>query len=337
MIDPKALETLFRYTIGDFKRNKEAEEAMTYGRSKELIGDNVTELGKVETKLTDDQKRFIGQEEKKPNIESIRVNLVEDPEKKTGIASLNTDTQNVVEKQTSQKDFNINDIINLDLQNPSALGQFKNYFKDKNISNDYILNQLQILGQDIGELESNNQPTRKYVNPNTNKIGARGKYQFKVDDMLYPGDTYPKGHQKAGQKVKEYQGSSFETALNRTERFYKRAGKDIPKWLQKARTSLGPDGFPEPSKIPEKFQDIMFFADILERPNSSKLIKKYLENPNNIDVFQDVYNVWHTEGGGPNMKKSIMERLPKYNLKKQEKQSGGMIEKNPYKRQPRFI
>ena len=47
------------------------------------------DLGTVETELSDEQKKLIGQEEKKPGIESIRVNIAEDPEKKTGIASLN--------------------------------------------------------------------------------------------------------------------------------------------------------------------------------------------------------------------------------------------------------
>ena len=47
------------------------------------------DLGRVETELSDEQKKLIGQEEKKPGIESIRVNIAEDPEKKTGLASLN--------------------------------------------------------------------------------------------------------------------------------------------------------------------------------------------------------------------------------------------------------
>ena len=54
------------------------------------------DLGRVETELSDEQKKLIGQEEKKPGIESIRVNITEDPEKKeepkkqTGLATLPT-------------------------------------------------------------------------------------------------------------------------------------------------------------------------------------------------------------------------------------------------------
>ena len=148
MIDPKALEALFRYTIGDFKRNKEAEEAMTYGRSKELIGDNVTELGKVETKLTDDQKRFIGQEEKKPDIESIRVNLVEDPEKKTGLASLNKKSDNVIPSQEKidassnvteqQQDIEVDTVPTISQMYPRGTNLIKLYESQNKSGNPYL-------------------------------------------------------------------------------------------------------------------------------------------------------------------------------------------------------
>ena len=69
------------------------------------------DLGRVETQLEDDQKRFIGQEEKKPDIESIRVNLVEDPEKKTGLASLNKKSDDIIPSQekieATQEEFKL--------------------------------------------------------------------------------------------------------------------------------------------------------------------------------------------------------------------------------------
>ena len=68
MIDPKALEALFRYTIGDFKRNKEAEEAMTYERSRgpELIpeGADMSQYNQISSVDTPEQVQQIGDLEK---------------------------------------------------------------------------------------------------------------------------------------------------------------------------------------------------------------------------------------------------------------------------------
>ena len=58
------------------------------------------DLGTVETELSDEQKKLIGQEEKKPGIESIRVNIAEDPEKKTGLASLNKKSDDIIQYES---------------------------------------------------------------------------------------------------------------------------------------------------------------------------------------------------------------------------------------------
>ena len=223
-----------------------------------------------------------------------------------------TETENVVL-------LSIPDIINLDLKNSKALGQFNNFFKQNKINNDYIQNQLDVLKNDIAKLEGNDPK-------GLHEDGAKGKYQWLTDNDVKKGEKFPKNHYmyKRGERIaKEYYPDSFQTALNRAKKYY---SDKIPNWIIQAEKHK------DPRKLSESQQDELFFMDILQRKNSSKLIKNYLENPNDKSIFQKVYNVWHSKALGPNMGKYIEDTLPKY-----KKQSGGMIESDPYKRQPRFI
>ena len=223
-----------------------------------------------------------------------------------------TETENVVL-------LSIPDIINLDLKNSKALGQFNNFFKQNKINNDYIQNQLDVLKNDIAKLEGNDPK-------GLHEDGAKGKYQWLTDNDVKKGEKFPKNHYmyKRGERIaKEYYPDSFQTALNRAKKYY---SDKIPNWIIQAEKHK------DPRKLSESQQDELFFMDILQRKDSSKLIKNYLKNPNDKSIFQKVYNVWHSKALGPNMGKYIEDTLPKY-----KKQSGGMIESDPYKRQPRFI
>ena len=223
-----------------------------------------------------------------------------------------TETENVVL-------LSIPDIINLDLKNSKALGQFNNFFKQNKINNDYIQNQLDVLKNDIAKLEGNDPK-------GLHEDGAKGKYQWLTDNDVKKGEKFPKNHYmyKRGERIaKEYYPDSFQTALNRAKKYY---SDKIPNWIIQAEKHK------DPRKLSESQQDELFFMDILQRKNSSKLIKNYLENPNDKSIFQKVYNVWHSKALGPNMGKYIENMLPKY-----KKQSGGRVESNPYKKQPRFI
>ena len=223
-----------------------------------------------------------------------------------------TETENVVL-------LSIPDIINLDLKNSKALGQFNNFFKQNKINNDYIQNQLDVLKNDIAKLEGNDPK-------GLHEDGAKGKYQWLTDNDVKKGEKFPKNHYmyKRGERIaKEYYPDSFQTALNRAKKYY---SDKIPNWIIQAEKHK------DPRKLSESQQDELFFMDILQRKNSSKLIKNYLENPNDKSIFQKVYNVWHSKALGPNMGKYIEDMLPKY-----KKQSGGRVESDPYKKQPRFI
>ena len=286
------------------------------------------DLGTVETQLSDEQKKLIGQEKNTGlaglNInkeEVIPVKLVDESQVRKKNISIEKPEENIVEEvdTTKQSYLGIPNIINLDLQNNKALGQFNKFFKQNKISNDYIQSQLNVLKNDIGKLEGNDPK-------GFHEDGAKGKYQWLTGNDVKKGEKFPKNHfmYKRGERIaKEYYPDSFQTALNRAKKYY---SDKIPNWIIQAEKHK------DPRKLSESQQDELFFMDILQRKNSSKLIKNYLENPNDKSIFQKVYNVWHSKALGPNMGKYIEDMLPKY-----KKQSGGMIESDPYKRQPRFI
>ena len=107
--------------------------------------------------------------------------------------------------------------------------------------------------------------------------------------------------------------------------FFSGEGFNNPSWLEEAYKHQ------DPTKLTEEQQETVFLSDFLQRKGTTKMLKNYTKNPS-IETFQPLYNAWHTKGSGPNMRKYILDKLPEF-----KKKLGGMIEKDPYKRQPKFI
>tara|TARA_R100000005_G_C4915329_1_gene151125 strand:+ start:163 stop:765 length:603 start_codon:yes stop_codon:yes gene_type:complete len=175
-------------------------------------------------------------------------------------------------------------------------------FKDKNLNPSDVVDSLLDVSKKIAVLEGNDP---KAINPQTK---AAGKWQWKTQDSEGPGKH-----------------SSFVTALNRTQKYFSGEGFNNPSWLEEAYKHQ------DPTKLTEKQQETVFLSDFLQRKGTTKMLKNYTKNPS-IETFQPLYNAWHTKGSGPNMRKYILDKLPEF-----KKKLGGMIEKDPYKRQPKFI
>ena len=308
MIDPKALETLFRYTIGDFKRNKEAEEAMTYGRSKELIGDNVTELGKVETKLTDDQKRFIGQEKDKSDIESIRVNLVEDPEKKTGLASLNKKSDDIIQYESGlmynpkTEKYDTADPIASAIMFAESSGVHEKGDK-LTTSKDNAIGLMQLVPKAFADKDK---PAGYGVN-----------YKMTLDDIKDPEKNYKAGRDYIYGLIDYWKNEGYpnEDAFDLAVMSYNAGVPKVTRYLNQI-TRKG-----KPSKIVMEDDTQTYLNNVYKAlGGKSKKIKKPEE-------YKDIANIKQAE-------EMIKEREE---FLKQEKQSGGRIESDPYKSQPRFI
>ena len=90
---------------------------------------------------------------------------------------------------------------------------------------------------------------------------------------------------------------AFQTALNRLERYYTKQGIRVAPWIEEAREHN------DPTKLSQREQDALFFADIFQRKGTTTekgrgyeqgKLQEIMRNAN-PDVMNDVYlEHWHT-------------------------------------------
>ena len=141
---------------------------------------------------------------------------------------------------------------------------------------------LQEMYHRIGSMESDNN-----LNASSKESSAKGVYQYLTDNG------------KAGK------GSSFEVALNRISRAFKKAGEEIPEWVTEAKEHK------DPRKLTRNQSNEMLLADLVLTPKKSR---KYLQDflvKRDDQALADLYaEVHHTDTKqNDNVEKRMQERL----------------------------
>jgi hypothetical protein len=286
------------------------------------------DLGNVIARPTPEQiADAIKDTKKKENIESIRVNLVEDPEKKeepkkqTGLATLPT-----------KRDIFNEIFIDDNIRNINMFEQYKAPFNNRTVGKGYVSNVLDNVSSyipdtfDKNKLKSllmhtadkesafgSNEGTYKLKKTKRGTVGHGGIQQvttsgFKNNLLLNPGPTA----QKMIQKLKEEKGID----LNKIK-LSEQPNTDIQNFL---RTPFG-----------SNFAASIFYINDLESPGKRGQAARDLYNSDkyNEKDFRDIFY------------KGIKKYDEVSNILKDDKikesKTGGMIESDPYKRQPRFI
>jgi len=276
------------------------------------------DLGRVETELSDEQKKLIGQEEKKPGIESIRVNIAEDPEKKTGLASLNKKSDNVIPSQEKidassnvteqQQDIEVDTAPTISQMYPRGTNLIKLYESQNKSGNPYL---------------------KAYKDPST------GKFTIGFGNIMIDGRPVKEGdvitEAKAIQMFNESLRESIDE-LNDLKSFLPK-GVKFSKGFETALISILHNSSPDKIKYtPKKRNETRAFKAL--KKGDLRAFSKELFDP----------KVGLVSAGGK-IRKGLVDRRqqelkfldPSERYDIQIKQSGGMIEKDPYKRQPRFI
>ena len=91
---------------------------------------------------------------------------------------------------------------------------------------------------------------------------------------------------------------AFQTALNRGAHYYERSGKRIPNWILDARQHN------DPTKLSQRQQDALFYADILQREGTTTEFGEGYEQgklqeimkTGSPDIMNNIYlDNWHTD------------------------------------------
>ena len=271
------------------------------------------DLGRVETELSDEQKKLIGQEEKKPGIESIRVNLVEDPEKKeepkkqTGLASLNK-----VINSPLLTDSYFDTVLNTQ--------QFKNFYSGHNPQTKEKQKKEPRLEKWDASYEA------KMIDPEINDNVIKNNVVDIVDSVI---PAFP--------ELKRHGAFNRNSFIN-LAKFESMAGGDLVNEKTKdygmfqlnkknIKNMFDTDSFNNSFKKyygKQAENATGYSADNLKKlydKDPEKFVTEFLKNNHKVNLAVAIAG-------------SIM---PNLDAKAIKKQSGGMIEKDPYKRQPRFI
>jgi hypothetical protein len=285
------------------------------------------DLGTVETELSDEQKKLIGQEEKKPGIESIRVNIAEDPEKKTGLASLNIDDRKKVLESVMLDESGQNLIETVDMFKPYTK-PFESKELGKIYTSNVINNVLPYLpegidknkfkgllmhGADKESTYGHDAQTYKFRKTKKGTVGHGGIQQvttsgFKLNLLNNPSEEA----KKMILNLKEKTGIDINKIKNS-----KTPNADIQRFLE---TPFG-----------SNFAASIFYINNLTNPGESGEAARKLFNSDkyNEKDFRDIFYK------GSKKYDEVSKILKEDKVK--ESKTGGMIEKDPYKRQPRFI
>ena len=91
---------------------------------------------------------------------------------------------------------------------------------------------------------------------------------------------------------------AFQTALNRGSHYYERSGKRIPNWILDARQHN------DPTKLSQRQQDALFYADIFQREGTTTEFGEGYEQgklqeimkTGSPDIMNNIYlDNWHTD------------------------------------------
>ena len=91
---------------------------------------------------------------------------------------------------------------------------------------------------------------------------------------------------------------AFQTALNRGAHYYERSGKRIPNWILDARQHN------DPTKLSQRQQDALFYADIFQRKGTTTEVGEGYEQgklqeimkTGSPDIMNKIYlDNWHTD------------------------------------------
>jgi hypothetical protein len=371
MIDPKALEALFRYTIGDFKRNKEAEEAMTYERSRgpELIpeGADMSKYSQIPSVDTPKQVQQIGDLEK-------------------GLASLSRAIPKRQNLGTVSTEGMLSD------EQKKLIGQEKD--KEYNLSGpDYPkTDEKKILSTGDETSRYYNNPSELYegIKNNDDRIynyiyQGISKKEWKGQDPIFDFVGYDKGLDSSAfgpaqivystaepllKNIKNKETKNFAKKMIAAQKLFKnmydnrkKRGKYLPE--KASNTPKAADYLKDLGITREQFLNYVNQGYFLpsNHPLSKKRRKKGLVTGIPLELLGDNYkenyfNLFKTvlkqkekesktkslegviqryHGANDKTKDESYQKDVFKNLNILTKQSGGRIESDPYKRQPRFI
>jgi hypothetical protein len=141
---------------------------------------------------------------------------------------------------------------------------------------------LQEMYYRMGSMESDNNP-----NAAAKESSAKGVYQYLTDN------------------AKDGKNSSFEVALNRLSRAFKKAGEEVPEWVAEAKKHK------DPRKLTRDQSNEMLLADLVLTPKKSR---KYLQDflvKRDDQALANLYaEVHHTDTKqNDNVEKRMQERL----------------------------
>ena len=130
----------------------------------------------------------------------------------------------------------------------------------------------------IGSMESDNN-----LEATSNESSAKGVYQYLTDNGT------------------DSKGSSFEVALNRLSRAFKRAEVEVPEWVAKAKKHK------DPRKLSRKQSNEMLLADLVLTPKKSReYLQDFLVSQNDQALANLYAEVHHTD---PNQHENIRGRM----------------------------
>ena len=284
--------------------------------------------------------------DKKENIKAIRVNLVEDPEKKTGIAGLNINGRKKMLESVNLVNEPKENVTDKSEQSKETVVEkpTKFEFKSSNTLTDFLTGAEGFIPTVTEAIESK-------LNPKLDKTYDIG-YGHKLSSEEYKsGLVY-------GIKVKDDKGNfipiSKEDALKILNEDIKEKGRitkveyenqtgkkfsDLSKTIQELLVESTFNGL-SPKKAPglttaASKNDIKGIVDNMTDRYTGPKGKRVILGDRNKRLWSSYLDKLSQnlskQDYGQLKNKVLIERQPK------KKQSGGMIESDPYKRQPRFI
>ena len=270
---------------------------------------------------------------KKKDIESIRVNLVEDPEKKeepkkqTGLATLPT-----------KRDIFNEIFIDDNIRNINMFEQYKAPFNNRTVGKAYVSNVLDNVSSYIPDTFDKNK-LKSLLMHTADKESAFGsnKKTYERRDIEGGGTVGHGGIQQV--TTRGFRNNLIfnpgKTAQKMIEQLKIDKGIDIKSFL---KTSKGTDlksriAINDFLRTPfgSNFAASIFYINALENPGGSGKAARDLYNSDkyNEEDFRDIFYK------GSKKYDEVSKILKDDKVK--ESKTGGMIESDPYKRQPRFI
>jgi len=325
------LRKLFRGLIG----NRTVDPRALDDTIASQVKPEPVDLGNVIARPTPEQiADAIKDTKKKENIESIRVNLVEDPDKKTGIASLNVDDRKKVLESVMLDESGQNLIETVNMFKPNTKP-----FANRDVGKIYVSNVLDTVSSYIPDTFDKNK-LKSLLMHTADKESTFGSdkttYRDKPKKVKAEGREGTIGHGGIQQVTTKY-GFNLNilknpgpTAQKMINRLKEERGIDLNKIKTSKQPNTDTQNFLK-TPFGSNFVAAIIYINALENQGKSGKAARDLYNSDkyNEKDFRDIFY------------KGIKKYDEVSNILKDDKikesKTGGMIEKDPYKRQPRFI